>query len=144
MTFPYKDCGNQINGATEGLYILDNRFFKFQDKGDELCEMPIHTITSSASYRKMPYQSVIVNYLSFKSLKEDLESESYNLWLNDIHMNFLSQWLARNIGSECVMASKVIDTMVTVSAQRFFEKDFTNASVNLSVPDVNMHVIHST
>ena len=69
LTFPYKDCGNQINGATDGLFIFDNEFFKFQDEGDELCEMFNHNITSSATYRKIPYQSVLVNYISYQSIK---------------------------------------------------------------------------
>ena len=48
----------------------------------------------------------------------------------------------RNIGSEFVKASEVIDTLVTVSVQKFYELDFKKAPTNSSTPDVSMQVIH--
>jgi len=35
LTFPFKECANQINQATDGLTVFDNPFFKVQDEGEK-------------------------------------------------------------------------------------------------------------
>ena len=142
LTFPYKDSGTRINGATSGLYIFDNEFFKFQNKGDELREVFNHDFVHAPSRRKKPYKSVTFNYISYQGIKQDVETYTYQLWLNDCHMNFIFRWLMRNSSLNLVTASEVMDTMVTVCVQRFFKMDLSKATMNPARPDVNMSVIH--
>ena len=145
LTFPFKECANRINQATDGLNVFHNPFFKFQDEGEELQGVQLPDMQLYLEEKKLPFESVLVNYATYKYFKEDVANRTYKKWLNDQLINFFSRWSMRNISSKHVMASEIIDTIVSMNVKSFFEYDFKESSVNIDEEEFpqSMHQIHT-
>jgi len=141
LTFPFKECANQINIATDGLTVLANPFFKFQDEGDELCGMQFSEMESYIAEKKIPFESAPISYHDYKEFKKDVESQYYKKWFNDAVINFFSRWSMRNTSSKYVMATEIIDVMVTMHVKSFFEFDFKKLSMDADGTEQSMHQV---
>jgi len=141
LTFPFKESGERINDATNKLNILNHPFFKFRNEGEELRSMEFADMESNVSHTKVPFTSVKIQYIDYQALKEDIVKKNYDLWLKDDMINFFSRWLMRNTSSQYVMATEIIDTVVSAYVTVYLNY-FYKSQPNTYFPMMAMDAIH--
>lgn len=145
LHFPFNECASQINQATDGLTFLNNPYFKFQDEGEELQDpLDLSFRNPNDALQRKKYVSSLVSYDLYRQLKEDVQKQSYSMWVNDELLTFYYHWILRNFDSPHVSLTEIINVMVSKQIENFFHFDFKTSQVNAVdySPQFGMEQIH--
>ena len=144
LTFLFKDNADRINHATKFLTILNHPFFKFREPDDKLWSSELEDTEQEMLSKKVAFESVGITYACYKDLKEDTKKKEYKQWFNDDLINFFARWSMRDSKSKHIMASEIIDTIVTNNVKLFLEsiscQDSKGNSLHLFMSQIHLYL----